>query len=52
MAFKAQLFDDEEIRWEILKCNDPKLCRDLGRRVRGFAQTVWDKFKYLSLIHI
>ena len=51
MAFKAQLFDDEEIRWEILKCNDPKLCRDLGRRVRGFDQTVWDKFKYSIVLN-
>ena len=51
MASKAQLFGDEEIRKEILKCNDPKQIKALGRKVRGFDQAVWDKFKYAIVLN-
>ena len=51
MASKAQLFGDEEIRKEILKCNDPKQIKALGRKVRGFDQGVWDKFKYAIVLN-
>ena len=50
MASKAQLFGDEEIRKEILKCSDPKQIKTLGRKVRGFDQKVWDKFKYAIVL--
>ena len=50
MASKAQLFGDEEIRKEILKCSDPKQIKALGRKVRGFDQKVWDKFKYAIVL--
>lgn len=46
MASKAQLFGDEEIRKEILACSDQKRIKALGRKVRGFDQKVWDRFKY------
>ena len=56
MAAKAELLGDKEIRDQILKCSDQKQIKALGRKVRGFEQKVWDKFKYaivlLSLIHI
>ena len=45
MAAKAELFDDKEIRDQILKCSDQKQIKALGRKVRGFEQKVWDKFK-------
>ena len=51
MASKAQLFGDEEIRKEILKCNDPKQIKALGRKVRGFDQAVWDKLKYAIVLN-
>ena len=51
MASKAQLFGDEEIRKENLKCNDPKQINALGRKVRGFDQAVWDKFKYAIVLN-
>lgn len=46
MASKAKLFGDEETCKEIMDCNDPKQIKALGRKVRGFDQTVWDRFKY------
>ncbi|MFR1478973.1 MAG: NADAR family protein [Hydrogeniiclostridium mannosilyticum] len=46
MAAKAELFGDQEIREQILNCNDPKQIKALGRMVRGFDQNVWDRFKY------
>ena len=50
MAGKAQLFGDEEKRKEILACSDPKQIKALGRKVRGFDQKVWDKFKYAIVL--
>ena len=46
MACKAELFGDKEIWEQILGCNDPKQIKALGRKVRGFDQAVWDRFKY------
>lgn len=51
MAGKAQLFGDEERRKEILACSDPKQIKALGRKVRGFDQVVWDKFKYAIVLN-
>ena len=51
MAGKAELFDDQEIREQILKCSDPKQIKALGRKVRGFDQKVWNKFKYAIVLN-
>ena len=51
MAGKAELFGDQEIREQILKCGDPKQIKALGRKVRGFDQKVWDKFKYAIVLN-
>ena len=51
MAGKAELFGDHEIREQILKCSDPKQIKALGRKVRGFDQMVWDKFKYAIVLN-
>lgn len=51
MAGKAQLFGDEERRKDILACSDPKQIKALGRKVRGFDQAVWDKFKYSIVLN-
>lgn len=50
MAAKARLFGDGEIRKEILKCSDPKQIKGLGRKVKGFDQKVWDRFKYAIVL--
>lgn len=51
MAGKAQLFGDEGRRKDILACSDPKQIKALGRKVRGFDQAVWDKFKYSIVLN-
>ena len=51
MAGKAELFGDQGIRAQILECSDPKQIKALGRKVRGFEQKVWDKFKYAIVLN-
>ena len=43
MAGKAKLFDDEEIRQQILDSKDPKTQKMLGRAVRGFDEDKWNE---------
>ena len=42
--------EETERRKEILACSDPRQIKALGRRVRGFEQKVWDKFKYAIVL--
>lgn len=51
MEQKAALFGDEEIRQQILECRDPRQIQALGRKVRGFDQTLWDKAKYSIVLN-
>lgn len=46
MANKAELFEDTEIRRQILQCRDPKRMKALGRKVKNFEEAVWDEAKY------
>jgi ribA/ribD-fused uncharacterized protein len=51
MARKAALFGDMEVLAEIMQVQQnpekwqeaPKLCKELGKKVRGFDQKVWDE---------
>lgn len=43
MAEKARLFEDFATRAQILASDDPKRQKALGREVRGFDGTVWEK---------
>lgn len=43
MAQKAVLFGDGKIRAEIMAASHPKQYKDLGRKISGFKQEVWDK---------
>jgi ribA/ribD-fused uncharacterized protein len=52
MYLKAKLFNDEESCKEILKTKDPKKQKDLGRKVRGFQQDVWNKNKVRIMVKI
>ena len=47
MAGKAELFGDQEI----LACSAPQQIKTLGRKVRGFDQKVWDRFKYAIVLN-
>ncbi|MDO5041832.1 MAG: NADAR family protein [Peptoniphilus sp.] len=51
MAGKAALFGDYEIYEQILQCSSPKKIKSLGRKVRGFDQKVWNKFKYSIVLN-
>ncbi len=51
MEQKAELFGDDEIRQQILECQDPARIRTLGRKVRNFDQEVWDRFKYSIVLN-
>ena len=50
MASKARLFGDDEILKQILACDNPKQIKDFGRKVRGFDEAVWNKFKYAIVL--
>jgi len=46
MAEKARLFGDEDIRNQIIRSKSPKEAKNLGRKVRGFDNTLWEENKY------
>lgn len=43
---KAMEFKDEETAKKILEAETPKEAKKLGRKVKGFDDSVWDKKKY------
>lgn len=53
MYQKALLFNDTETAEQILSQQEPKIQKDLGRKVKNFDQEIWNQnAKRLSLIHI
>ena len=46
MAKKAELFGDNETFIQIMSNPNPKSCKNLGRRVKGFDNSIWDNYKY------
>lgn len=46
MFNKALLFRDTNVANQILKTNDPKKQKALGRQVKGFNDTEWNKQKF------
>ena len=54
MIHKAALFYDAPIFEEIMKTSSPKEQKDLGRKVRGFNQKVWDEncFNIVTRVNI
>jgi ribA/ribD-fused uncharacterized protein len=51
MYQKAILFNDVESANKILQVNDPKIIKQLGRKVIGFEQSVWDIHKFDIAVH-
>ena len=43
MAQKAELFADQKSLKQIMKSDDPRTQKKLGRAVTGFDQTVWER---------
>ncbi|QHF02643.1 DUF1768 domain-containing protein [Pseudomonas asturiensis] len=46
MAEKAALFDDQEIRTQVLQAPTPNAAKALGRNVRGFDDRIWLQHRY------
>jgi len=46
MAEKAALFDDQEIRTQVLHAPTPNAAKALGRNVRGFNEEIWLQHRY------
>jgi len=46
MAEKARLFDDDEIRQEIINCQSSAAAKKLGRKVQNFDQNVWEAYRF------
>jgi ribA/ribD-fused uncharacterized protein len=46
MAEKAALFDDQEIRAQVLQATTPNAAKALGRKVRGFNDRLWLQHRY------
>lgn len=46
MASKAKLFNDEEIFEQIVNTQDPKTVKALGRKVRGFEDSIWKERRF------
>lgn len=50
MAKKAELFKDQEIRDLILKSDSPAEARKLGRNVKNFDQSEWEKHRFYLVV--
>ena len=48
---KLSAEDKEEIREQILACEDPKTIKALGRKVQNFDEDVWNKVKYSIVLN-
>jgi ribA/ribD-fused uncharacterized protein len=46
MAEKAALFDDQEVRAQVLLAPTPNAAKALGRKVRGFNDPLWLQHRY------
>ena len=45
MAMKAKVFNDDEIFQKIIQTDDPEIAKGLGRQVKGFDFTIWEKYR-------
>ena len=46
MAEKARLFDNHDLANEIVQTTHPKKAKELGRKVTGFDNTVWNQHRF------
>ena len=46
MAEKARLFNDFEIRKEVIESSHPSEAKKLGRKVKNFDATLWNEHKF------
>ena len=46
MASKARLFGDDDVCQEIMKADNPREYKALGRKIKNFNSQTWDEHKY------
>jgi ribA/ribD-fused uncharacterized protein len=51
MAQKARLFHDPDTLNKIMNCNEPKRIKELGRQVKNFSDSVWEKERYSIIVN-
>jgi ribA/ribD-fused uncharacterized protein len=51
MSEKAKLFGDDDTRTKILRNNNPKVCKTLGRKVAGFNEKIWEDNRELIVLN-
>jgi len=51
MAEKARLFKDKEIEEKIMNASEPNEMKKLGKEVKNFDKTIWDKVKYSIVLN-
>lgn len=51
MAQKAALFKDENIKKQIMNCNEPIKIKSLGRKVKDFDEDKWNRYKYSIVLN-
>lgn len=47
---KAKFFEDDRIAEEILNTSNPITARELGRKVKGFNEKIWDKHRLKTML--
>ncbi len=52
MYFKAKLFKDEEVASKILKEQNQRKIKDLGRQVKNYDETKWSAIRYNCMVDI
>lgn len=51
MAEKARLFEDKDIEIKILESAKQGTIKALGRKVKNFDETIWNKYKYSIVLN-
>lgn len=51
MVHKALLFNDKESAESVLKTNNPKKQKALGRKVKGFNEAIWNQNKFKIMVN-
>lgn len=52
MWVKAKVFNDIEIAVKILKQNNPKIIKALGRKVHNYNNKIWNNIRYYYMFKI
>jgi len=50
MAEKARLFNDEEVRQQILNAPTPKAAKELGRQIKNFQEELWQESRFQLVV--